>query len=57
MNKKSQFFVQFILEHKNKFATKKGNKNFYLKFVFLLMKKCISFNFIYENFMIGIFSD
>ena len=39
------FLQKIIFEHENKFAVRKGLNIFYLKFVFLLMKKCISYNF------------
>ena len=45
LHAKTFFSQKFIFEHKNKFATKKGIKIFNLKFVFLLIKKCISYNF------------
>ena len=50
INAKSQilhakiFMRNQIFDHKSKLQTKKGLNIFYLKFVFLLMKNCISEN-------------
>ena len=62
INTKSQnlqatlFSVKFIFEHKNKFANKKGTKMFISNLFFCLWKKFYHKIFIFENYMISIFS-
>ena len=62
INTKSQnlqatlFSVKFIFEHKNKFANKKGTKIFISNLCFCLWKKVYHTIFIFENYMISLFS-
>ena len=52
------FFVKFLYEHKSKFAARKRIINFIPQIcVFIYEKKAYHTIFIYENYMLSIFSD